>query len=267
MRRAAVDGTSGLPLTLDQSTVFAWVDRTITPNSEAVMVPYPMIRNDYAANLGFWWDLEFWNRSVDREVARPNQFSSTSAGSFPKIDLRFDPDTGRASFDADSYVAQAVGDARYHVQGRLLTTERDVSLVFPDRPWHADWLSFGLYPDGWTRPGRTARIRVFGNPAQKDTVERILTLSLLAPTVRRVRIDSDAGHWSSLLGAGTVQERVYLCVPRTGYADLSIRADGSTNVGGAPTSAAASLRPRQAGVLVGQVALADELFVRCPTSP
>ena len=40
-RLFAVNGTSGLPLTLDQSVVFGWVDRQITTASEAMMVPYP----------------------------------------------------------------------------------------------------------------------------------------------------------------------------------------------------------------------------------
>ena len=126
-----------------------------------MIVPYPVIRGDYWANAGFWWDLEFWNRSVDREAAHPNQFSGTPPGSFPKIDPHFDPETGLANFDVDSYVAQAATDARFHIEGRFLTTQRGVSIVFPDRPWRADWVTYGLYPDGWTRPGTPARIRVF----------------------------------------------------------------------------------------------------------
>ena len=159
-RLFAVNGTSGLPLTLDQSVVFGWVDRTITTTSEAMMVPYPVIRDDYWANVGFWWDFEFWNKSVDREAARPNQFSPTPT-TFPKLDIRFDPRTGRSNVDVDSYIAQAVGDVRFHLKGRFLTTQRDVSIVFPDRPWRADWVTRGLYPDGWSRPGRVAHIKVF----------------------------------------------------------------------------------------------------------
>ena len=82
------------------------------------MVPYPVIRGDYFANIGFWWDFEFWNRSVDREATAPNEFSGTPPGSFPKLDLRFDPQTGLANYDLDSYVAQAAADARFHVKGR-----------------------------------------------------------------------------------------------------------------------------------------------------
>ena len=123
------------------------------------MVPYPVIRDDYWANVGFWWDFEFWNKSVDREAARPNQFSPHAHGTFPKLDIRFDPRTGRSNVDVDSYIAQAAGDVRFHLKGRFLTTERDVSILFPDRPWRADWVTRGLYPDGWSRPvaSRTSR--------------------------------------------------------------------------------------------------------------
>ena len=43
-RLFAVNGTSGLPLTLDQSPVFAWVDGQINGDSVASMVPYPLIQ-------------------------------------------------------------------------------------------------------------------------------------------------------------------------------------------------------------------------------
>ncbi len=156
-----MNGTSGLPLTLDQSVVFGWVDRTITTNGDAMMVPYPVIRGDYWSNIGYWWDFEFWNRSVDREATKPNQFSATPPGSFPKIDLRFDPRTGRANFDGDrtsrrpSWMRASTSEAG---RWRRSATSRS---SLPDLPWAADWVSYGLYPDGWTRPGREARIRVF----------------------------------------------------------------------------------------------------------
>src|SRR5262249_49088084 len=195
-RLFAVNGTSGLPLTLDQSVVFGWVDREITTSSEAVMVPYPVIRDDYFANEGFWWDLEFWNRSVDREAARSNQFSVTPPGSFPKIDPHFDARTGLANFDLDSYVAQATTDARFHVEGRVLTSQRGVAVVLPDRPWRADWVSYGLYPDGWTRPGQTARFRVFPRRTQTRPLLRTLHVTLTVPNseTRSVRLASNAGN-------------------------------------------------------------------------
>jgi hypothetical protein len=269
-RLYAVNGTSGLPLTLDQSVVFGWVDRTITTNSEAVMVPYPVIRGDYWSNIGFWWDFEFWNRSVDREAAAPNQFSGTPPGSFPKVDLRFDPKTGLANFDVDSYVAQAVADARFHVEGRLLSTQRDVSIVFPSRPWRADWVSYGLYPDGWTRPGRTARIRVFGHPDARTAVTRTLTLTLLAPgevTSRHVVVRSNDGVWPlDVGGTNSVQQAVTVCVPRDGPADVTLRADGVSAIYGDQSTVESVAQTREAGVLVGQVALAETPGAKCAPS-
>jgi len=254
-RLFAVNGTSGLPLTLDQSVVFGWVDRTITTNSEAVMVPYTVIRGEYWANIGFWWDFEFWNRSVDREAAHPNQFSGTPA-SFPKLDPQFDPRTGLASFDVDSYVAQAASDARFHVEGRLLSTQRGVAIVFPDRPWRADWVSYGLYDDGWTRPGRAARFRVFPARPQKRALLRTIHLTLIAPetVTRPVTIRSNAGTWRAEI-AGTHQLDATVCVAAHAPADLTFRAVGVSPVEGDPSTALTVGQPRTAGVLVAQVVL------------
>jgi hypothetical protein len=269
-RLYAVNGTSGLPLTLDQSIVFGWVDRTITTNSEAVMVPYPVIRGDYWANIGFWWDFEFWNRSVDREAGRPNQFSGTPPGSFPKIDLRFDPRTGRSSYDVNSYVGQAVGDARFHVAGRALATQRDVTILFPDRPWRADWVSYGLYPDGWTRPARVAQIRVFATPGQRTAVTRTLTLTLLGPQnvpSRHVVLRSGEGVWPlDVSGANSVQQAVTVCVPSDRPADLTLRASGVSSIYGDPSTADTAAQAREAGVLVAQVVLDERSGARCSPS-
>lgn len=264
-RLFAVNGTSGLPLTLDQSIVFGWVDRTITTNSEAVMVPYPLIRGDYYSNIGFWWDFEFWNKSVDREASAPNQFSGTPPGSFPKVDLRFDPRTGLANFDVDSYVAQAVADSRFHVEGRLLSTQRDVSIVFPVRPWRADWVSYGLYPDGWTRPNRTARIRVFPATGQKTAVERTLTVALSAPqhVSRHSVLRSNSGSWPVDATSNVVQQIVTVCVPHNAPADVTLQADGTSSFYGVQSTTEAFAQQRAVGVLVAQVVLAEQQGSSC----
>jgi hypothetical protein len=255
-RLFAVNGTSGLPMTLDQSVVFGWVDREITPTSEAVMVPYPVIRGDYFANEGFWWDLEFWNRSVDREAARPDQFSVTPPGTFPKTDPQFDPRTGLANFDLDSYVAQATTDARFHIAGRVLSSQRGVSVVFPYRPWRADWVSYGLYPDGWTRPGQIARFRVFAEPKQTRPLLRTIHFTLFVPgfETRSVRLASNAGAASSDM-TGTQQMTTTVCVPAHAPADVKLTAIGSSPVEGDPSTLTTLAEPRSAGVLVGDVAL------------
>ncbi len=269
-RLYAVNGTSGLPLSLDQSVVFGWVDRTITTNADAMMVPYPVIRGDYWSNIGYWWDFEFWNRTVDREATQPNQFSGTPPGSFPKIDLRFDPHSGLANFDVDSYVTQAVADARFHLRGRPLATQRDVTIVLPDRPWAADWVSYGLYPDGWTRPGREARIRVFAAPGQRTAVQRSMIVTLLAPgdvSSRHAVLHSNEGTWPVEVTSGnSVQQQVTVCVPAGGPADVELRAVGASPIYGVQTTVERFGQTRDAGVLVGQVALDGKLGPTCSPS-
>jgi len=255
-RLFAVNGTSGLPMTLDQSVVFGWVDREITTRSEAVMVPYPVIRGNYFANEGYWWDLEFWNKSVDREAARPNQFSVTPPGSFPKIDPQFDPRTGLANFDLDSYVAQATTDARFHIAGRVLSSQRGVSVVFPTRPWRADWVSYGLYPDGWTRPGQTARFRVFPELEQTRPLLRTIHFTLTVPgrETRAVRFGSNTGGTKDDM-TGTKEVATTVCVPPHAPADVKLHAIGASPVESDPSTLTTLAEPRSGGVLVADVAL------------
>ena len=59
-----VDGTNGLPVTLDQRTVFGWIDRTVGKDGRVTMLRYPAADQDYWAGVAYWWDAEFWNESV-----------------------------------------------------------------------------------------------------------------------------------------------------------------------------------------------------------
>ena len=261
-RLFAVNGTSGLPLTLDQSPVFQWVDREINTESRAVMIPYPVIQGDYWANIGFWWDLEFWNRSVEYEAGRPNEFSGTPPGSFPKLTLRFDPVTGRANIDPDAFVLQAANESRFHIAGTRRTIQRGVYLDAPERPWRADWVSHGLYDDGWTRPGRTARIRVFAKPGQNGRRSRVVTVYIGSPqtvTKRSVVLRSNSGIWRLQVGLTGATQAVNVCVPARGFADITIDVRGASAIPGDQKNLVTFATPRQGGVQFQQIAEADEI--------
>jgi hypothetical protein len=265
-RLFAVNGTSGLPMTLDQSVVFGWVDRVITPNSETMMIPYPLLRTDYWADVAFWWDLEFWNRSVTREGGTPGVFEGTPRGTFPKLALSFDRRTGRANVDFDSYVTQAVGDARFHIAGKLFSVQRDATVVFPERPWRADWITTGLYADGWTAPGRTARIRVFARPGRTTPELRTLSVGLSAPEsvkTRSVHFASNTGTAAADVGQATVLEQLTVCVPPGRPADVLLDAKGSSQISGSEATPLTAVTPRNAGVLVRSIQLADAAGPTC----
>ena len=63
-RLFAVNGTNGLPITLDQGVVFNWVDRNVGPTGRVTVMKYPVGGPDWWAGQGYWWDVEFWNESA-----------------------------------------------------------------------------------------------------------------------------------------------------------------------------------------------------------
>ena len=123
-------------------------------------------------------------------------------------------------------------------------------------PWRLDWLSFGLYPDGWTRPGTSARFRVFPEPNQSRPFLRTLHLTLSAPVLetRSVTFVSNTGISKADVSAAQEVTRS-VCVAAHAAADVKLIAIGSSPVEGDPSTSDTVGEPRSAGVLVNQVAL------------
>lgn len=264
VRLFRVPGTSGLPLTQDESNVFDWVDRTVGPGASVAMAPYPVVLGDYWASVGFWWDLEFWNRSVDRNVGLPGQFEGTPS-TFPKTHLRFDR-LGRANASPAPYVAQAVADTRFHIAGTVVTDDRGLFLVKTEQPWRADWLSAGLYDDGWTKPDAPATISVFGYPGQSGSLTRNLTVYVQSPSTvatRAFTLSSNLGRWQGLARPDVQELNASVCVPADGSATVTLSAQGQTQVYGDPRTAQTFSVPRQAGILVTRIYLSGQPGARC----
>ena len=248
---------------MQQGGVFDWIDRTVGTHAAVTMVPYPTLQTDTGASVAFWWDLEFWNTAVVRDAHYPGQFEGTPS-TFPKDYLRFDDRTGRANLSLTRYVAENAKETRFRISGKGVTVTRDTLLIDADRPWRTDWPTFGFYPDGWTRAGQTARIRVFAFPQQKGAVMRYLAVGVQAPfaptLVRRepFEVVSNADEWKGVAnGLDRVERSVAVCVPAGGFADVrvdtynrafDVYADGTS---------------RRAGVLLTEIALADELGPPC----
>jgi len=266
-RLFAVNGTSGRPLSVDQGVVFDWVDRTIGTNAQVAMVPSPSILADYWASVGFWWDLEFWNESVDRAVYLPGQYLWTPS-TFPKSFLRFDPRTGVANVTVAPYALEAETETRFRLDGHVASDTRATMLIHTTRPWRADWLTFGLYDDGWTKPGVTGTIRVFSAPGQQHAEIRYLTLGVRAPFGVTGRAFSARSNRTVVHSAANGVDRVLsllkVCVPPHGYSDVHVSTPAATPIGyGQPITAASFFRQRTAGVLLTEIALADEVGGAC----
>lgn len=264
-RYFSIDGTSGRPLTLDQGVVFDWIDRAIGPTSTVAMLPYPVVPGDLWAGIAFWWDAEFWNASVTRDVVYRDRFYVTSSG-FPKLNLRIDPRTGRTNTGGSPYAAQAQSDARFRIAGDVVETARGVDLIRALRPWRAAWATFGLYDDGWMRAGHAATIRVFALPGQRRGLVRHLDVRLRGSangTPQPYRIVLPTGVFTGTAGEDTVDNRVDVCVPESGHVDVRVETDARSRIYGDPRNSITFGVPREVGLNVAQVALADELGGAC----
>ena len=255
-----VDGTAGRPLTVDPSNELAWLDRTVGRGGAVTIVPYPVVSGEYWSNAAYWWDLEFWNVSVDRQAGIPGEFEWTPS-TFPKLAPKFDR-AGRASVSPPGDVVQAVGDVRFHIAGTVVTNNRGVFLVQPEQPWRADWTTRGFYDDGWTRPGTTAYIRVYAYPGQNRRVLRTLTVSAFAPagvTSRPLTVGSS----SVSAGSNEVSVDTTVCVPPNGFAEAPVKVDGATAIYGDPRTDVTFAHPRQGGVQISRIYLSGSIGADC----
>ena len=93
-RLLAHDGTSGRPITVDQSVVFDWIDRKVGNGSSVTMLPYPFLYGSYWENVAYWWNVEFWNASIRHAAVYEDAFTGTPE-TFPTTSLGVDRRTGR----------------------------------------------------------------------------------------------------------------------------------------------------------------------------
>ncbi len=260
-RLLTVDGTSGRPITLDQGVVFDWVDRKLGPKATVTMVPYPILYGNYWENVAYWWNVEFWNASVDRAAVYEQAFSGTPE-TFPTIRLDFDRSTGRANVSPSAYVLQGLAETRFKIAGQAKGEDRGISLVEADKPWRAEWLTLGLYRDGWTVPRALGKIRVFAKPGQKGGLLRYVTVSVRAPqdvSSRSFEIKTNASDWRGTTSDQGTSKQIAICVPAGGFADAAIDAPRYSPIYGDPRSEASFVSyARSGGVLVTSIALADE---------
>jgi len=258
-RLFAVDGTAGRPITVSQGNVFDWIDRTVGPTASVTFVTYAQIVDDYNATAAYWWDIEFWNRSVVRAAYYGGKFAEIQS-TFPRLDLRFDPKTGRASTSATRYVAQSDRETRFRFHGPTVSVTRDVRLIDAGDDWRADWLSSGLDDDGFTLPGRPVGVRVFSTPGQSKPTMRYVTFQLQAGDApESAVITSDAGRREATLAPnGETFTQAMVCVPPRGHATIHLAVHGTAEVYGDMGTKAGIGTNRIRGLHVLRISLADE---------
>jgi hypothetical protein len=266
-RLLTTDGTASRPLTRSPAGQFDWVDKRVGANASVTMVPAPINAN-YFQTQQYWRDLEFWNASVARDAHAPSPETFGFTGLwFPKVVLRFDPRTGQANSSPTPYVVEALKESRFRVSGPVLDSTPEAMLIHAATPWRADWLSFGLYDDGWTKPRVPGRVRIFALSRQRGPLLRYLSFQIWAPggvARRPFTVRSNLQTRQGVAGSATAfVNAVHVCVPAHGFADVSLSTPDSSSIPGDLATEAQSVGARQGGVFVAQIALADDLGGRC----
>jgi hypothetical protein len=264
----AKPGHSGRPLTRSESGVLDWVDRTLGTGARVTEIPYSTNPSFFVTQQS-WRDLEFWNKSIRyaSHYPTPDVYDDAVVW-FPNTPLAFNPKTGYASHSWTPYVVQSVTETRFRIAGNVQVQGQTMMLIDADQPWRTSWLTYGLYDDGWTKPGAAVMIRVFASPGQKRAVTRTLTFQIQAPSDVDHRRFSIVTNLAALSGvatsADTTFENVNICVPPHGYAEALFRAVGTSSIPGDQRSLAYSnLTNRRGGLLIADLSLADELGAPC----
>ena len=259
------NGWSLRPVTQPEND-FAWIDRAVGADPRVTMIPYPVSTN-YFSSEQRWRDLEFWNKSIAREALLPGRAFSYTGNTFSKLTLQFDPRNGASDQSPTRYAAESDKETRFRISGAAIGVNQDVLLIDAGRRWRLDWVSFGVYDDGWTRPGETVRVRIFPTPGQRRPLVRSLTIAARAPVnipQRLVSVTSNIGHWQAeTTNTDTVSRSVAVCVPAHGWTEVRIHTPDSSWTTGSIDSLAASFTSRRVGVFLGEIALADEVGGPC----
>jgi hypothetical protein len=247
-RLYASNGPSGRPLTSAPPGELSWIDRAL-PDGSVGMLPYQADASWFLSAVT-WWDVEFWNVRVVRAYILNGQFFYTpDAFAHPALDV--DPGSGLIEGAAPDYFVRSTLDARLRPAGLVAAEGRDLEAVDLEVPLRAQWMTLGLDPDGWTRSGRRAFLRVFP-PAGTVGVQ----LNVTAPALLEQPLRTTVGPVSVELGANESRVLAFqVCVPAGGYTDVEITSSALTTIPGIATNPPHS-RYRNVGLRLSRIVTA-----------
>jgi hypothetical protein len=210
------NGPSGAPLVARPADTKSWVDRSVPTDAEVGMLAHS-VAQDWFPSAVTWWNVEFWNARVTRAYIVGGWFYYTP-DPFPRPTLRVDFATGAIEGDTPDYLARTTVDSRFRPVGPTVGVAPDLEVVRVERPARAAWATRGLAPDGWTRRGIPAVLRVYG----EGPVDVRLTVSAPdAPVLRSFELGPVVGA----LEPNEVRELEFR-VCADGHTDLAMGTDG-----------------------------------------
>jgi len=232
-------------------------------------IQYP-VSSDWFVDQKAWVDYEYFNKSIVRGARLPGADPFDYNGFwFPKLSLNYDAATGNVAEAPTPWVATSTGESRFRLQGTTKVVAQNVELVDVGSPWRLEWLTDGMYDDGWTRPGVPVSVRLYAERGQSTARMRSVTFILRAPDQiarRRVTIGAQGHSTSAAVTPSSTTMAAQVCVPAHGYAEIRLVVAGASAIPGDLATLASSLLPRRGGVYVASIGEADEIGAACSTT-
>jgi hypothetical protein len=210
-----------------------WIDESVPADASVGLLPSHFVDWFYSARV--WWDVEFWNRTVDRvySVAAADTYTA-----LPRQSLAFDPDSGvvRASDETD-FVVMTSEAAAFRPRGELVASSPEPVLEGQDvhldlwrveRPMRAAWTITNIDEVHYFRAGRPARVRVFGGTAPEGVILQAgIQFAQDTPARRRWFVRSGGLERRGSIGAlGVRTIETELCLPPDGFRDVQLGVGG-----------------------------------------
>jgi hypothetical protein len=154
-----------------------WIDRALPAAGAVALSPSPLA--ELNATQQVWWNVEFWNKRINRAQTLDRFGDNTP---FPSQDLFLDERDGSIRLSHGGEVPFMVfgrNQIVFRLRGRLLA-ERKTTTIPQDpglelwavrRPYRAQWVADGPSEDGWIVRGTRARLRVF--PREDGRAQRV----------------------------------------------------------------------------------------------
>ena len=203
-------------MVLSDATPRDWIDRAVPTGSSVMLVP------GGTDGPVAWWEAEFWNKDVTRQLQVDHGKTFTP---FPSLDATVDRVAGRLAGPQPSrYLVVSDSENRFGLAGAEVIARRSsLELVRVRHPYRLAWSTLGLTRDGWTLPARPASLRVYGHPdAGRRSVVITLAASGLAsrPADFEIITEDDTVRGAVDPGGARPPVDITVCVPAGGHADV-----------------------------------------------
>jgi hypothetical protein len=210
-----------------------WVDRAVPDSASVAVAPsasgllgdVEIFRPDFDQTI--WWDLRFWNASIDQVLSLRGNSTYTP---FPSEELRLDERTGKLSGPRDpaTWMVTSENAVDFEPYGRSAESEGLAVLWQLGPGFRAAWASFDIAQDGWTGDGTASgeegTIRLYrGDAAER----RRVSVTASANDRGRVPLRLTGGEQPIRGVAVTEEARTFsteVCVPADGSAEVDVRA-------------------------------------------